>query len=1172
MKPFEILLLGPPEVHWQNKIYPIQRKTPRLLLFYLASRGSWVGRNELIRLFWGDESDEVARLRLRENLNKLKSSLPENDLILSDKELVGLDFDRVAVDLLEFRKLALAAVAMARKSSPIQHLTLTVHENLSQAANLWRSPTFMAGIDTLPTPELDNWFMTTGQEAEMLHGRVLECLGEIEENLGNLENALHFTQAALIGNEWEEKLHEQVMHLLIRLGKNQQARDYFKNYQTRLWKELGLKPGPRLTALFRQVQASPTQPLARVEPDWNIQVSLRVGFIGRKKYLEELEASYRQGRLVFVLGEAGIGKTRLISEFATKATPAPLLLLAQCRETESNLPFQPIIDLLRQHVTPEIWKSLNPAWASHLSVLLPELVSYRPALKPPAQTTPELARSQVLEAIRNVFLLLAQSQRLIFVLSNCHWTDEASMATVSYLVSRPPFDRHGLIIVSARSDEFNPYLKRLVESHKPSANIKHILLTQLSLDEIHELSSRALGAIPSPQFVEKLAQETGGNPLFILETLNTILRQEPNPDLENPQSLPISASLVSLIQRRLQNLSEASRETLEYAAIFGDEFDPNLLSEATGRSGEELIGILVEWETRNIIERIPQPNPGLQYRFIHDKIREALLSSMHPVHAQVMHRKAAKILENRLAGTPAEQAAVLAQHYEAANDWLAAFTYWVQAGHHAYMLFARNEAQKSFERAEKLIDHILYQLDENQILELYLEWGRMVFSSGDVLLMSTLAENLQRWGELRQSHLLRGSACMRKADLCRVQNRFEEGLRSTQAAILHFEKTDNTLQLTNARMYQGIFLYTMGRITEAFEPFENALAMVKEATDTESVRLRANLHYELGLTRTLAGWPGKGRSHALESLSEFDSLNNADGKALSYSGLILAEFFLGDYQQALKHSQEGNELCWRAESWRQLGYISNYRAMVDLAMGNLDGLVEYAEQAIQLSQKHGLVETAANAYRLLADGYLWLKEYKLAADYYRRSFETSLETFLSVDALFRYHLSLCFMGQIDENVPILTKLIEQTGLGGLGISKYYSQMALSIACMLGQDWDRSYQVAKELVIESEERKIPIISMTSLHLMGSACLGRGDLGSGLHFLTAASLKAAQVGHAWVELECLAALMKACPEAEITHKVYQPRVASLLELIASRCTKPLFRPYLEGFIKKIEFQPS
>ncbi len=85
--PLQILLLGPPEMRWQGLPFSIPRKTPRTLLFYLASRGSMISRSELLPLFWPEEPDPVARLRLRETLNKLKKGLPQDDLLMSRNDL-----------------------------------------------------------------------------------------------------------------------------------------------------------------------------------------------------------------------------------------------------------------------------------------------------------------------------------------------------------------------------------------------------------------------------------------------------------------------------------------------------------------------------------------------------------------------------------------------------------------------------------------------------------------------------------------------------------------------------------------------------------------------------------------------------------------------------------------------------------------------------------------------------------------------------------------------------------------------------------------------------------------------------------------------------------------------------------------------------------------------------
>ena len=644
--PYQVLLLGPPEVRWHDSTFSITRQTPRTLLIYLASRGNMISRNELLALFWPEESDPVARLRLRETLNKLRKALPEPAVLLAKDDLVGLDFNVTYVDLLEFRALTTQVGRLPWKIPPEEPLPNPIYQKLLRAYQIWRGANLLAGFEFTSSLRLDAWFSTTANHSEALYRRIAERLSDHEAAVGNWDAALNLARQALVNNELEEELHVRIMRLLIQMGKTKDARQYFQNIQALLQKELNAQPGPELMALYEQIRSN-TVPAARQKKmQWNIHSSMQVPFVGRQQYILDLRQAYLKGGELIILGESGQGKSRLLQEFTSQLLPAPRLLLAQCHPMEINLPFQPIIDLLRQQTLPKEWLALPAAWAEQLQIFFPGVKQLRSDFRHIPEIAQEQNRAQLLEGLRQLFLILGKSQRILLILDDAQWADEATLSVIAYLVERPPFKKDASLIVAARKEEENPHLGSLLSLAKQANGLPVLHLSQMELNEIDDLIQQVMGISAEPRFVLKLAQDTGGNPFFILETLHALVKQQVQPDLEELNTLPISTSIYNLILQRVLSLSPPARTILEIAAVSGREFNPATLIKASGLVEEEVASSIEELVERLLIMPGTQNDQGPHYRFVHDKFREAFLLNLSPVRAQIIHRKIAFALSS----------------------------------------------------------------------------------------------------------------------------------------------------------------------------------------------------------------------------------------------------------------------------------------------------------------------------------------------------------------------------------------------------------------------------------------------------------------------------------------------------------------------------------------------
>jgi DNA-binding SARP family transcriptional activator/tetratricopeptide (TPR) repeat protein len=1163
----QILLLGPPEIRWSGAPYSIQRQTPRTVLYYLASRGSLISRAELLPLFWPEESEPVARLRLRETLNKLKKGLPRGDLLISRGDKINLNYEKIYVDLLDFHERISKIGQLPWKIPPEDPLPEPVYQQLKEAFQLWRGSTVLAGAKITNSLFLDKWFSNIASYNENIFLRILERLSDHEAAIGNLENALNLVRQAALYHEFDEELHVRVLHLLIRLGSIKEARKYFKEVQTRLLQEMNLQPSVELRELYEQIR-SDTRPLQSNHLIfWNIHSSLQVPFIGRQKQLFHLHHAYQQGGGLFLLGESGIGKTRLLQEFYSQLQPLPRLILARCRPTESNLPFQPLIDVLRQCALPKEWLGLPRSWANHLKVLFPELNSLRSDLSPLPDVEPEQARSLLFEALRQLFLILGKSQHLLLILDDGQWADEASLEAILYMQGRSPFEKQSLVIFASRLVDTNIRLKKhlaLAQSHFESSLLQ---LPQMELNEIDALSHQVLGTSPSPHFVSRLAHETGGNPFFILETLHALIKQQPDLNLNNLNSFPVAESITSLINNRFQLLSPIARTTIEVAAVIGPEFSTRILTQASDLTADEVALALDELVEQNLITRLDVSSQLLKYRFLHDQFREVALLNINPLRAQIIHRKIAFALmqdeKERVF-----QSAILAYHFESAAELCLAFEYWVIAGQRAYQLYAISDASQAFQKAENLIEDCWGVLSELQIYNLYKNWGEMAYAANDASALKKMNTNLMGFGNRLESALLKGTAFVQLGNAYFSSGQLKEGLEYTRKAIDLLSTTDNIYQLTNARTNLGVFCYMTGHVTEAIEILESALEVVIDTDDRDLLFLRANLLYEIGMSMFLNGQPLKSLDYGLKCLQDYREINSLVGTASAYSVLSLASYYSGNYSQGFHYSHQGIENANQTQSWRMLGYLYDYRAMLEYATGNLDAMSEFVNQAIELGKSLGQPDIYATGYRLMSDLFYLMGNYEKSLEYLKSAQVKNHISFISLDSLYRLKSLLFLLEQKEELITDLREIINQAETSGFITGKLLAQISLMMAYQAVQRWEDANTLASEIKVESFSRGFRAFGIAANLVLAQYEWLAGHHPAAFDLVNESILEAESLPIIWLEIRGRVLLAQFSQQTGHSTEANRQRINKIFQMLQRSCQGNVFKSTLQAYSKHIE----
>jgi len=419
-----------------------------------------------------------------------------------------------------------------------------------------------------------------------------------------------------------------------------------------------------------------------------------------------------RGHALLLLGEAGIGKTRMADEIRGLGQASGVRPVgARCHEMQGAPALWPWIQILRQ-----LCSGLDSAArgrllgddAGPLTRLLPELDQTPPQAPspgvPPASHDDD-DRYRLFESVTTLLRQAASEAPLLVVLDDLHWSDPASVLLARYAIRelrRDPVVFVGLYR-DTDVDPGDPLHKALGDL---SLEAEVFRLEGLDSSEVTRFVEHVAGFEVSAVLSAALHAQTGGNPLFLVEVLR-LLASEGRlgaPDAATPEAIPLPLSVRHTLQGRLDLLSPNTHATLKQSAMLGTEFDLETLEAAMQPAGE-LVSALEEASRARLIQQVAGVSG--RFRFVHDLIRETLDAGLSIAGRALLHRRAADAIVKTRSATLEYHYASLAYHYlESASTGTAR-----EAVDFAVRGAARATASFSFELAVQLSGRALRALD-----------------------------------------------------------------------------------------------------------------------------------------------------------------------------------------------------------------------------------------------------------------------------------------------------------------------------------------------------------------------------------------------------------------------------------------------------------------------------
>jgi DNA-binding CsgD family transcriptional regulator len=450
------------------------------------------------------------------------------------------------------------------------------------------------------------------------------------------------------------------------------------------------------------------------------------------------------GGVVLVVGEPGIGKTRLAEELAARAIGrGAVVLWGRCWEGAGAPSFWPWVQVVRGYVQvqagdPASLRHDLGAGAADIAQLVPAVHDCIPGLPTPPPLDPEAARFRLFDSLAGFLRAAAARRPLLLVLDDLHWADVPSLALLRFM-SRELEGAGPLVVGSYRHtevDQGHPLLAAVADLTR--GQHRWLLLGGLGQRDVAGFVALVAGTEPSAELVAEVYQQTDGNPFFVTEVVRLLASQgRLDPAARGAAVLEggLPEGVRAVVAERLSRLSGDCRRILEIAAVVGRDFELRVLQPASGLDAEQLLMLLEEAEAARLVGAVP--GELSRWRFAHALVREVLYEGLLAARRVRLHGLIGEALEAIYAADPVPHLAELAHHLaEAApgSEKMAARAVQLAtlAGLRSLELLAWEDAAELFERALAALELAERPGSQQQRCELLLAVGEARMAASDV--------------------------------------------------------------------------------------------------------------------------------------------------------------------------------------------------------------------------------------------------------------------------------------------------------------------------------------------------------------------------------------------------------------------------------------------------------
>jgi class 3 adenylate cyclase/tetratricopeptide (TPR) repeat protein len=652
-------------------------------------------------------------------------------------------------------------------------------------------------------------------------------------------------------------------------------------------------------------------------------VEVHAPLVGREHELKVLTTAYDrlltgQGQVVVIVGEAGLGKSRLVTELRMRLGAGAAFLEARCQEFTQATAYGIVVQHLRRYLdlaeddSPEVGRGqirtalhqLFRAPADDIQQALEHLLrceTPHDSERNAVAASPEETRGRVVRALLAFWEAVAAKNPLLMVVEDLHWIDAASVSALKDLLAAT--ERVPLMLLCVfRPERQSPAWEFKVAADRDYPHrYREVRLEPLSTEETEYLAGLLLERADLPVDLKRdVAQHADGNPFYVEEVVRSLQYHQ-----GAAAGISLPDTLQGVLQARLDGLSGDTRRTLQAASVIGRTFPLRLLTAATGMGNELMTHLSALQRTGFLIEqkRIPEP----EFTFKHALLQAAAYQTLLRDERRELHRRVAGALEQMPAGAADRPA--LVRHFLRGEDWGKAFVYAIEAA----------EADRTLSALEAALEHY------------------------DVAL------------EVARDH---PDSASDPAMLFRAQKGRGDTLEllgRTHDALHYFEEL---LARHSARRIRAHVHHRIGRLNSLFgdlrkaqSDFAKALQLLQKDPDPEvEASIYIDLAHALERRREYAGAQVYAR-RALE-MAQTHSLQAQIRDA--YSVMMAIHLYGGDLGESIRYAEESLAFTLQAGDQRRTVLARNNLAHVLLFTGNLAQARRQLDDALALATRLGI--------------------------------------------------------------------------------------------------------------------------------------------------------------------------------------------------------------------------
>jgi tetratricopeptide (TPR) repeat protein len=704
--------------------------------------------------------------------------------------------------------------------------------------------------------------------------------------------------------------------------------------------------------------------------------------VGRESELLELQAALNsafsgKGETIFVSGEAGCGKTRITNEFLEIARKNDVSVLTGWCLSNAAVPYFPFVEAFDSYLSSNEDAALSVSDQLGLTSWLMG-ISQTEEREKAENVSSQVWKDKSFALVTKELLLMSTRKPVIVVLDDIHWADSASLSLLHY-VSRAIRSERILILATFRSEELSapadgqphPLIETLRLMGREEL-FKEIKLGNLKKSDVSRIAESMLGASVHPELAEKLAEESQGNPLFVVESVKMLF--ENNNLVQNHglwrlsvDKVDIPTKVKDIILRRVSALKSDQRRILDVASVAGDTFD------------SELLGAVLNQDSLQVLESlnaISQSNSlvcsvGNFFRFDHAKSREVLYEEIRLPLRRGYHARIAERIESLNQSPKKLPVSDLTYHYAQAGNIEKSIKYALAAGKDAFARFGNTEAIKHFNYVIENAGEISEYADEKSVALEAL--GSALIESGR---QSEAIRVFEQLHDAANSDLVKIRA-LRKAMFCAT---YQGDVVSVQRFASKAEGIAPVDKLEHARvrLYAATAYLFAERRTEAVANIDAALRVFEEENSLPDL---ADALVEAGIIFGKVGRLEESLSAGLLSQALFKNGDELE-KVLVYGHLSYVFLASGLYQQAINTASEGIRIGEKIENPRTAwlyffsAVANEILAKQSAVLGLKDEAALYLGTSIEHNFKGALIAEKTDGFYILSAIYN-----SLAAEY-----------------------------------------------------------------------------------------------------------------------------------------------------------------------------------------------